>query len=519
MIESMPLPAGSWLRDRYRVLRQIGGGAMAHVYLVEDCVDGQHYAIKAQPLRGPGTISRAETLLHIAHREAEILCRLSHPNLPRIIDFFQEDDCFYLVMEYVEGHNLKTLIEANHSGPFDASLVVDWGIQLCDVLAYLHGFDPPVIFRDIKPSNIIRRPDNTLVLVDFGIARQLRAGATSDTIVFGSPGYAPPEQYGHDQTEPRSDLYALGATLHHLLTGRDPATAPFQWPAVSTLNPAVPRVLDRLVMRCVEIEIARRPESAEAVGKSLRSIREMIQRGGTRDLILPGPDSTLTPGVPSSRLRSQDLQVTPEMGTLELLQPVILSENPVVSAQDPAPVPPEVWPARDATTCLTGMHPLRSRGFFRILQACAVIVALLCITYPFYQDRIVPEVPVPTALHVLSHSGGEGMLLPAALPVEPETLRIARRVEAYHRLTPVRYALVGAILVALAGGFWPLRRPTRAGMILVIGAVFGLICLTALTLLPWHTGLFVGIALLECLMLVPATVLATAPELPVAGRN
>lgn len=500
------------------MLRQIGGGAMARVYLIEDNTDGQRYAIKAQSLRGPGTISKAETLLHIARRETEILCRLSHPSLPRIVDFFQEEDCFYLVMEYVEGHNLKTLIAANHSRPFDVGLVVDWGIQLCDVLAYLHGFDPPVIFRDIKPSNIIRRPDNTLALVDFGIARQLRAGATSDTIVFGSPGYAPPEQYGHDQTEPRSDLYALGATLHHLLTGRDPATAPFQWPAVSTLNPAVPRVLERLVMRCVEIDITRRPESAEAVGRSLRSTREMIQRGGTRELILPGPDGTLSPGAPSSHLRSQDPQVAPDTGTLELPRPVILSETLVVPAQEPVVIPPQAWPARDATTSLSGVRPFRSGVLFRVLQACAVIVALLCVTYPFYQNRFVPQ--APTMVTVPPGSSRESTLLPATLPFDPETLRTAQRVEAYHRLTPVRYALAGAILLALVGGLRSSRRPTRAGMILVIGAVFGLICLTALTLLPWHTDLFLGIALLECLMLVPATVLATAPDLLLAtGGN
>src|SRR5437868_12207788 len=153
-------------------------------------------------------------------REAKFLLKLNHPCIPRVRDFFAEGGRQYLVMDFIEGRTLAevfakegTIPGVNGARGVSEARARIWARQVCDVLTYLHNQNPPVIFRDIKPSNLIRRPDDQICLVDFGIARHVRKGAPSDTTVLGSPGYAPPEQYGQSQTDQRSDIYALGATL------------------------------------------------------------------------------------------------------------------------------------------------------------------------------------------------------------------------------------------------------------------------------------------------------------------
>src|SRR6266704_2200175 len=154
-------------------------------------------------------------------REALLLAGLTHPNLPSIYDHFSEAGRWYLVMDFIEGETLEERLNKEPEGRLSVEEAQRIGIQLCTVLGYLHGRQPPIIFRDLKPANIMMTPDGHLYLIDFGIARHFKPGQAKDTIAFGSPGYAAPEQYGKAQTTARSDIYSLGANLHQLLTGID----------------------------------------------------------------------------------------------------------------------------------------------------------------------------------------------------------------------------------------------------------------------------------------------------------
>lgn len=328
------LRKGTIVGNRYRILRLIGEGGAAHVYLVEHSDLGTPHALKQQTLDQQEE-GLPEVTVESAQREARFLSNLSHPSLPKVTDFFREGDDVYLVMDYIEGINLKEKMDAQGEKPCDIMQVVRWGVQICDVLSYLHTQEPPIIYRDVKPGNIIVRPDDTLSIVDFGIARQVRRGASSDTIRFGSEGYAPPEQYGkdgHSQTEPRSDLYALGATLHHLLTGRDPSNAPFKWPSVRVLNPLVPLVLDKLVMRCVEMEVVRRPESAEAVSRALRMTLQMLEETNRSLLNYSRPlPSTDLNGLPApEREGNQEATAQAVTATVDAL----MAQNPGEAVED-----------------------------------------------------------------------------------------------------------------------------------------------------------------------------------------
>src|SRR5258706_414757 len=148
--------------------------------------------------------------------------------------------------------------------------VFDIGIQLCTVLGYFHTPQPSIIFRDLKPANILLTPHGQIYLIDFGIARHFKPGQSRDTIAFGSPGYAPPEQYGKTQTTPRADIYALGATLHQLLTGDDPTQTPFRFAPLQLRSQTTPVGLDTLIMRMLEIDENRRPASMHAIKLELQ---------------------------------------------------------------------------------------------------------------------------------------------------------------------------------------------------------------------------------------------------------
>jgi serine/threonine protein kinase len=228
-------------------------------------------------------------------REARILARLRHPGLPRVLDAFATARGLYLVMTYVPGRTLEALVRTE--GPVSERRALSWGIQLCRTLHYLSLQDPPVVFRDLKPANVIVTPSGRAVLVDFGIAREFRPGRMADTFLFGTPGFAAPEQYGRRQTDARSDLYALGATLHCCLTGRDPGRSPFHFPEVRACNPRVSRETSGAIMRALEPDPARRYGSAVAMRRALQQVLAAGAGAGpgiTRPLIGPAGERSLT---------------------------------------------------------------------------------------------------------------------------------------------------------------------------------------------------------------------------------
>jgi len=274
-----PAPA-ALLAGRYRIIRIVGKGGYGAVYQAEDTQRQRALvAIKSINLHGLSSeevIEATDTF----NRETLLLSELQHPNLPRIYDHFTDREHWYLAMDFIAGETLDEYLSKVRRGHLAVETVVDIGIQLCEVLSYLHSQHPPIIFRDVKPANVMRTGTGHVYLIDFGIARRFRPGQKQDTTVLGSPGYAPPEQYGRAQTTVQSDIYSLGATLYFLLTGKEPSEAVF--------NSALPYVqkgpvaLQQLLAQMLELDAGKRPASMEVVKRTLRQIQVEPVQGRSR---------------------------------------------------------------------------------------------------------------------------------------------------------------------------------------------------------------------------------------------
>lgn len=257
------------IADRYPIVRRLGQGGFGSVYLVRDQrIPGKRWAMKEMSDAAIANSAERQQAMEAFQQEAQLLATLDHPNLPRVTDFLSEGGRHYLVMDFIEGQTLENLL-SGQAPPFAEGEVLDWARQLCDVLAYLHARHPPVIFRDLKPDNIMLAQDGCLKLIDFGIARLFKPGKSGDTTSFGTPGYSPPEQYGRGQTDHRSDIYALGVTLHRLLTRHDPAGTPFNLPAVRQLNPQVSPKTEKAIAQAVQLKPDHRFRNAAEMKQAL----------------------------------------------------------------------------------------------------------------------------------------------------------------------------------------------------------------------------------------------------------
>jgi len=257
--------------DSYTIVNLIGRGGMGAVYRARRASDGAIWALKEmrpQGELGPDELNENRRLFV---QEAALLRSLAFPNLPVVADLFENDGRPTMVMEFVPGQTLEERVhEAN--APLLEQQVLGYGIQLCRVLHYLHSCEPPIIYRDLKPSNVMLTPDGVLKLIDFGVARTHKKGKSKDTIAMGSAGYAPPEQYGKGQTDARSDIYALGATLLHLLTALPPV--PLQTPApgsISRLNPSVDAQTEGVIIRAMDLNRDRRFASCAEMEQALHA--------------------------------------------------------------------------------------------------------------------------------------------------------------------------------------------------------------------------------------------------------
>lgn len=234
------LQIGSVVDGKYKVLNKIGQGGMSVVYLALNERANKTWAIKE--IRKDGVQDFA-TVRQGLIAETNILKSLNHKYLPSIVDVIDDRDTFLIVMDYIQGKSLNTVLKESleHEGyPIFVEDVISWGKQLCDVLYYLHTRPQPIIYRDLKPANVMLKPDGEICVVDFGTARVFKTGNTEDTTCLGTPGYAAPEQYGgNGQTRPQTDIYNLGATLHHLITGRNPAATPFNFPKITQCRPSL----------------------------------------------------------------------------------------------------------------------------------------------------------------------------------------------------------------------------------------------------------------------------------------
>ncbi|NLI63652.1 MAG: protein kinase [Bacteroidales bacterium] len=239
---------GTIIDGKYEILKKIGQGGMSVVYLAMDNRLNKQWAIKEVRREG---IKDFEIVKQGLLVETNMLKKLSHSHLPRIVDIIETQETIYVVMDYVEGKPLSYLL--NEYGAQPQENVVDWAKQLCDVLQYLHTRTPPIIYRDMKPANIMLKPDGNVTLIDFGIAREYKESNLSDTTYLGTRGYAAPEQFGgNGQTDPRTDIYCLGATLYHLLTGHNPCEPPYEMYPIRQWNPSLSAGLEKIITKCTQ---------------------------------------------------------------------------------------------------------------------------------------------------------------------------------------------------------------------------------------------------------------------------
>jgi len=278
----MPLKPGTLLHNRYRILHIIGQGGMGNVYLAEDTrLAGRQCAVKEVEHEERLPQHLLDETREQFYREASVLARLDHPNLPKVSDFFSVGRSDYLVMDFVPGKDLRSLIEeARQQGKFlPERQVLAWAAQLADALSYLHSQTPPILHRDIKPSNLKLTPSGLIKLVDFGLVKVLASDEVTITVVQGrgTEVYTPLEQYGADSghTDVRSDIYAFGATLYHLLTNHPPASArdrfltPELFQPPRAFNPNISPRTERAILWAMRLHPDERPESVEKFRQAL----------------------------------------------------------------------------------------------------------------------------------------------------------------------------------------------------------------------------------------------------------
>lgn len=257
---------GKVLGDKYKILNIVGKGGMSVVYLAWDEKLNRNWAIKK--IQKSGEDKEKNAIENSAEVEIDLLRKFDHAYLPRIVDLYSTNENFYIVMDFIEGKTLQDEIrdrkEQGELIPLED--VLKWGQQLCKALHYLHTLEQPIIYRDMKPANVMLKPDGDIKIIDFGISRAYKEGNEGDTKVLGTQGYFPPEQgHGarHRQTDPRSDIYALGITLHHLLTGQDPAAVGYKYDKVSTWRKDVSQGIDEIIDKCTAFEPNNRYQNCE----------------------------------------------------------------------------------------------------------------------------------------------------------------------------------------------------------------------------------------------------------------
>src|SRR2546428_10109804 len=278
-------------RNRYYIIGQVGAGGFGSVYKARDTQSGDRLvAIKEVKLLGLHPRAMIEAT-HAFEREVSLLSQLNHPNLPHLYEHFRSPGHWYLVMDFIVGETLEVYQGKVPNRSLLLSEVLDIGLQLCTVLDYLHSQQPPIVFRDLKPANIMRTPRGQLYLIDFGIARYFKPGQAKDTVALGSLGYAAPEQYGKAQTPPRADIYSLGAVLHQLLTAEDPSETPFRYTPLRVNSYPNLAKLGILIERMGDMDANKRPASVAEIKQELQHIAN-VWKAAMMNFWRPGPEHT-----------------------------------------------------------------------------------------------------------------------------------------------------------------------------------------------------------------------------------
>ena len=265
------LQIGSLVDGKYKILNKVGQGGMSVVYLAMNEKANKQWAVKE--VRKDGVLD-FEAVKQGLVAETDILKRLSHPNLPSIIDVIDTDESFIIIMDYIQGNSLNKALKESGAQPQDK--VIEWAKQLCDVLGYLHTRTPPIIYRDMKPANVMLKPDGNVTLIDFGTAREYKEKNLADTTCLGTVGYAAPEQFGGmGQTDARTDIYCLGATLYHLVTGMNPCEPPYEIKPIREINPNLSSGLERIILKCTQPDPNNRYQSAAELMYALEHYEEI----------------------------------------------------------------------------------------------------------------------------------------------------------------------------------------------------------------------------------------------------
>lgn len=252
------LEIGSLVDGKYKILSEIGHGGMSVVYMAINEKANKTWAVKE--VRKDGKMD-FNTVRQGLMAEIETLKKLKHPNLPSIVDVIEDEDSFIIVMDYIEGRSLDKIIEENGAQP--EAYVVEWAKQLCDVFGYLHSRTPAIIYRDMKPANVMLKPDGNIMVIDFGTAKNYEIDL-GETTGIGTIGYAAPEQYigsGLGRTDARTDIYCLGITMYHLLTNVDPCKNLISDKSIRAVNPALSHGLDAIIQKCTQYQPSDRYQS------------------------------------------------------------------------------------------------------------------------------------------------------------------------------------------------------------------------------------------------------------------
>ena len=267
------LKIGSIIGGKYRILAEIGHGGMSTVYLALNEKANKQWAVKEVRTEG-GSAKDKDVIRQNLIAETSILRELRHPHLPTIIDIIQEDDSYLILMDYIEGITLAKKLDKE--GAQKEEDVVKWSKQICDVLGYLHSQNPKIIYRDTKPSNIMLKPNGDVVLIDFGTARVYKETSEEDTSWLGTRGYAAPEQFGgRGQTDERTDIYNLGATMYHLITGHNPGRPPYEMYPIRKWDSSLSSGLEYIIQKCTKPNPDERYQSCAELMYALDNYKEL----------------------------------------------------------------------------------------------------------------------------------------------------------------------------------------------------------------------------------------------------
>ncbi len=365
----------SVIAGRYQVIRLVGQGGMSNLYLCYDRKYNNAVVVVKEMTAAYSDPKEQQMAVDLFHREAKLLASLNHRHIPKVYDYFQFAGKYYLSMEFIDGEDLAQRLEAT-KGPLPEQQVLEWGEQMSTVLFYLHKHDPPIVFRDVKPSNIMLT-DQGVKLIDFGIARHFDKNKKGDTMRIGSPGYAPPEQYAQ-QTDPRSDIYALGVTLHHALTGRDPTATqtPFLVPPARNLNPALSEATAAMLARATQIS----PEDRyQNILEMKNDIKHILSRGKQSTRVVgappppPGPAVVASPPSPAAVAlagAAQPAAATPAGSATPSATPAATSPAATSGATGPS-VPPSPTAVAPSTS---GKKPKKPRRGKSLLLVAGVLL-------------------------------------------------------------------------------------------------------------------------------------------------